>query len=301
MRVWPGFAVGVFGIACAAIFVRTAAPAPPVIVAFYRVAIGSFLLAIFIALRSASDRSLRAQLRPGAAGTGAALLAGAAFATDLALWHTSLFRTSVANSTLLVNTTPLYVGLYTLWVLRIPLARGFVLGGALALGGCALLLGLDTQRSGAIEGDALALAAAGFYSIYLLAMKRARESLSTLAALMFAGLASSVVLGIYALALGEPFFGFPTHSWLAILGAATVSQIGGLFGIAWALRYLPATFASVGLLAQPVGTAILAWIILGEALGTLQLVGGVAVLIGIGVAARDPAAAGPTPADAGPH
>jgi drug/metabolite transporter (DMT)-like permease len=199
-----------------------------------------------------------------------------------------------------VNTTPLYVGLYTLWVLRIPLARGFVLGGALALGGSALLLGLDSQRSGAIEGDVLALAAAGFYSIYLLAMKRARESLSTLAALMFAGLAASVVLGIYGLALGEPFFGFPVHSWLAILAAAIVSQIGGLFGIAWALRYLPATFASVGLLAQPVGTAILGWIILGEALQTLQLVGAVAVLVGIGVAARDPATGGPLPVDARP-
>ena len=70
--------------------------------------------------------------------------------------------------------------------------------------------------------------------------------------------------------------------------AAVVSQIGGVFGIVWALRYAPATLASVILLVQPVGAAILGWLILGETLGPLQSLGGIAVAAGIFLAARGP-------------
>jgi drug/metabolite transporter (DMT)-like permease len=44
--------------------------------------------------------------------------------------------------------------------------------------------------------------------------------------------------------------------------------------------------ASVVLLAQPVGTALLGWWLLDEALMPLQLLGGVIVLAGIGLASR---------------
>ena len=69
-------------------------------------------------------------------------------------------------------------------------------------------------------------------------------------------------------------------------GAALISQIGGVLAIIWALRYLPTTVASVMLLAQPVGTALLGWLLLGEALGPLQALGGAAVLAGIVLASR---------------
>jgi drug/metabolite transporter (DMT)-like permease len=69
-------------------------------------------------------------------------------------------------------------------------------------------------------------------------------------------------------------------------GAALVSQLGGVFGIVWALRNLPATVASGALRAQPVGTALLGWWILGEALTLPQAAGGITVLIGIALASR---------------
>jgi drug/metabolite transporter (DMT)-like permease len=74
-----------------------------------------------------------------------------------------------------------------------------------------------------------------------------------------------------------------------MLGAATVTQIGGVMGIIWTLRFLPATIASVALLAQPVGTAILGWLLLGEAIGPVQVVGGATVLAGIVLASRSAA------------
>ncbi|MDQ3795599.1 MAG: DMT family transporter [Actinomycetota bacterium] len=72
-----------------------------------------------------------------------------------------------------------------------------------------------------------------------------------------------------------------------LLGIAFVSQVGGQSLITYALADLPAAFSSVGLL-QPVAGAVLAWAILGEALGWRQALGGAIVLTGI-VLALQPA------------
>ncbi len=286
VRVTLTFLAAAVGISFAAIFVRLALPAPPIITGFYRMLFASALVAAWmLAFRRPTSVPHR--------GAAYALAAGLCFGTDLALWHTAIVRTSVANATLLVNTTPVYVGLYALLVRRERLDWRFVAGGALALLGTALLLGERGGAAGSLEGDLLALAAAVFYAGYLLLIKAARRGVDTLSALLLASVSATAVLGVYALLAGDPFRGFPASSWLAMLGAALLAQLGGVMAIIWALRYLRATAASVALLAQPVGTAILGWLLLDEHIGSLQALGGGAVLMGIGLAARtgaDPAA-----------
>ena len=58
-------------------------------------------------------------------------------------------------------------------------------------------------------------------------------------------------------------------------------KVAGQSLIAYAMAHLPSTFSSVGLLFQPVMATLFAWLLLGEAIGTLQLAGGIIVLIGI--------------------
>ena len=266
---------------------RIALPAPPVISAFYRLLFATTLLALGVTLAERLRRSERRAASPRA--WQAAVAAGACFAADMALWHTAMVETSVANATLLVNTTPLYVGLFSAAVLGERLGRHFVIGAALALTGAAVLLGVDGLGGEGIEGDGIALVAALFYAGYLLLMKQARRELTAVHAVLVASASATVVLGGFGLALGDSFTGFPTTSSLAMLGAALVSQIGGVLGIAWALGYLRATYASVALLAQPVGTALLGWLLLGEAITLPQAFGGIGVLAGIAVVTRGPA------------
>lgn len=275
--IWAVFLAGTLGIAWSAIFVRLALPAPPLISAFYRILLGSALLGLWLALprkrAAASPRAIRV-----------ALAAGVLFAGDMALWHMSLVETSVANATLLVNTTPVYIGLYSLVYLRQRLGGRFVVGAALALAGTAVLLG---AKIGGVRGELLALAAGVFYSGYIVLMKGARGTLDAPTAVCIAGVSASLVLAASAWLKGDPFVGFPASSWTAMVAAAVVSQVVGVMGIAWALRYLRATYASVALLAQPVGTALLAWWILSEPITGAQLLGGVAVLAGIAVVTRE--------------
>jgi len=270
---------GTAGISFAAIFVRFAAPAPPIVIAFYRVLFAGILMAAWFALRGRA-------LAWRAPGRNFALLAGVFFGSDMALWHTSLVNTSVATSTLLVNTTPIYVGLYAFAVLGERIEGRFVAGAGLALAGVAVLVGMPADVIETPKGAFLALAAAIFYAGYLLAAKAARRSDDALSTFFIATTSAAATLGLYALLKGDPFGGFPLEAWWMMAGAALVSQIGGVLGIVWALRFLPATFASVALLAQPVLTALWGWLFLGEAISAIQALGGCAVLAGIALASR---------------
>ena len=159
---------GVVGISFAAIFVRLALPAPPVVTGFYRMLFASLLVGGFLLVAP----------RPGALPRRAARLAvvaGLCFGTDIALWHTAIVQTSVATATLLVNTTPVHVGLFTVLVLGQTLHARFVGGAALALLGCAVLLGISWDDVDHAQGAVLALCASLFYAGYLLLMTAARR------------------------------------------------------------------------------------------------------------------------------
>jgi drug/metabolite transporter (DMT)-like permease len=74
------------------------------------------------------------------------------------------------------------------------------------------------------------------------------------------------------------------HGWLLLAGCALSAQVVGQSLIAYALAHLPATFSAVGLYVQVIAAAIYAWLLLGERLTTVQLAGGLVVLIAIAMA-----------------
>lgn len=278
-RPLPLLLLGSFGIACAAIFVRLALPAPPIVTGFWRLALATAVLFAWLLPRTRwRDLGRDAVL--------ASLAAGACFGVDLALWNSALVETTVATATFLVNTTPVFVGAFAVVVWRERLAPMLVAGGALALLGTALLLGDDLDARSSLRGDAMALAAALFYSGYLLFIQRARRGLDAAPAVALSGVTATLVLGVAALLRGDPFVGFPWHSWGVFLASAGISHLAGVVGIVWALAHLRATFAAVALLAQPVGTALLGWWWLGEALTPLEALGGLGVIAGIALASR---------------
>lgn len=288
--------LGTLGIAFAAIFVRWALPAPPVVTTFYRIGFATVALLLWLALRG----------RICWPGRRAALLAGAAgicFGADLALWTTALTLTSVANATLLVHTTPIFVGAYALLAGREKISARFAAGCAVALPGVALLLRGDAAlapREGAADalatwsaaeiGDGLALAGAVFFSGYILLIRSARQGMSAPMAVALSGISATATAGIAAALRGDAFHGFPAQSWAAFAAAALISHLGGALGVVWALGRLRATFASVALLAVPVCAALLGWLLLGEKPGPPQFLGGALVIAGIALASRGEAA-----------
>ena len=95
------------------------------------------------------------------------------------------------------------------------------------------------------------------------------------------GVCSTLVLLLVCLVFSLPLSGYPPRTFLALLGAALISQLGGYLSVGYALGHLPASAVSPTMIGQPVMTAILALPLLGEALRPAQIFGGAIVLVGI--------------------
>jgi drug/metabolite transporter (DMT)-like permease len=205
----------------------------------------------------------------------------------LSIWHWSLRFTPVANATLLVNYAPVWVTLGGWWLFRDRIEKIFLAGLSLALLGATLIVGASFQiRPEQVWGDFLALTASISYAGYLLAVTRLRRDFSTAAIMSWSTAGCAVILFLVTVLTNEKFFAFSLSGWLILAGLALISHIAGQGMITYALAHLPAAFSSVTLLLQPVLAALFAWILLREAIGFWQLLGGLLVLIGIYLARR---------------
>jgi len=283
MRGLPLFALfaGAICIALSPIWVRISEVGPTAS-AFWRVCLAVPLLWIlFFSLKTKETKSFRAQQVP-------LLLAGIAFAGDLAFWHWSIKYTSVANSTLLANLASIFVTLAAWLLWRQRPSRMFLAGLATALLGVILLVRASLDFSStALLGDGLGVVTAVFYAWYLLSVKGLRDrGAGTLQLMAATTTITAVILLPVALASGEALLPGNAAGWLKLLGLAWISHAAGQGLIASALAHLPAGFTSVGLLLQPVMAACFAWMLLGEPLAALQIAGGAVVLAGIYLARR---------------
>jgi drug/metabolite transporter (DMT)-like permease len=214
-------------------------------------------------------------------------LAGFCFAGDLSAWHWSLEWTSVANGTLLCNFAPIFVTLYAWLLFRERFSLTFLAGLALAVAGATMLIGASLSFSPTHSvGDGLALVSAQLYAGYLMAVGRLRQRFSTATIMTWSGLAAVLALLVLTLATGERLFATTWQGWLMLAGLGLFSQAAGQSLIAYALAHLPAAFGAVGLLIQPATAAVLAWVLLGEALGPWQAAGAAVVAAGIVLARR---------------
>jgi drug/metabolite transporter (DMT)-like permease len=99
------------------------------------------------------------------------------------------------------------------------------------------------------------------------------------------GFAAVVLLIIMAFMQQNPF-GYPASTYLWFILLALIPQLLGHSTFNWALKYVPASFVSIILLGEPIGSTILAYILFQEYPGVVKMIGGVLILIGIWLAAR---------------
>lgn len=271
----PGVILGAVLIGFAPIFVRLSEVGPSA-AAFWRVLLALPLLGL---LRRFEPRpALPAPLRP----LYWLWLAGLAFAADLATWHHSIGLTSIANSTLLCNLSPVFITLTLHFGFGEKHAPRFWFGLLLALLGAATLVAGSLRLSAqTVLGDLLAVITAVFYAIYQFVVSRQRRAFSAAEVMFWSSAAAACALLPLGVIGGENFWPAHVGGWLALIGLALIAHVGGQGLIAWALAHLPASFSSVTLLVQPVAAALFAWWLLGERFGLQQALGGAIVLSGI--------------------
>lgn len=222
-------------------------------------------------------------------------LSGLFLAVHFATWISSLAFTSVASSAALVSTNPLWVGLASLFLLKEKVARGALLGIGLTFVGSLLIVLSDagataqTHFTAPLLGNSLALTGAVAITGYFLIGRNLRQRLSLLAYIWLAYTSAAIFLLIASQFSGQGVVGLTPLAYLLLLGLALGPQLLGHTSFNWSLRHLSATFVAVAILGEPIGSALLAWLIFGESFATLQLAGFVLLLLGIYVAARSEA------------
>ncbi len=228
---------------------------------------------------------------------GLSAVAGIFLAAHFASWISSLAYTSVASSTALVTTNPIWIALFSLLVLREKLSKWLIAGVVAALCGSALIFLADYSRAATVAspnpllGNSLALLGSLTVCGYLLIGRKLGNSghraPPLLQYLTVVYSASAVTLLLLCLVSGSALTGFSIGAWLALAGLALGPQLLGHSAVNWALRHVSATFVAVVILGEPVASALLAWLFFGEVFSTMQFCGFVVLLSGIYLASRE--------------
>ena len=266
-------AVGVLAVSAAAIFIRLA-DAPALAVAFWRNALGALVLVPLALYRRETFPRGRALL--------IGVASGVALGVHFGFWISSLDYTSVAASVVLVCTQPVFVAIlaYLLFGERTSLLS--FLGILIALFGTAVIASDGSVGSATFFGNTLALLGAIAVAVYVLIGRSLRTTgvgVLPYSIVVYASAATTLVPA--AMYGGVPLWGYPDETWFWLWAVTLGPQILGHTVLNWALRYVEASIVSGTILAEPVVSAFLAWLILYEKPGLATLLGGAAILLGL--------------------
>lgn len=273
VSLYSRIALGVAAVSSGGVLARLADAAAPLAVTAWRLVLASLVLVPTALVRGTLRAVQRRDLLWGVA-------SGAALAFHFVLWISSLSRTSVASSVLFVSTHPIFVAVGGALFLGERVGGRATVGIAIAFAGGALVASSDLTL-GAWVGDLLALGGGFFAAVYFLIGRRLRQRLSLVDYTAITYGTAAILALAACLALRVPLAGYPglTYLWLGLL--ALGPQLLGHSTFNWALRHLPAAKVSVLILGEPIGAAILAYLVFGETLSWLRAVGAAVVLVGI--------------------
>ncbi len=219
-------------------------------------------------------------------------LAGLALAAHFATWIASLNYTSVAVSTLLVSTSPIWTAAYDALANRRMLSRASAAAFVAGAIGLYLVVGFDRTPAPhpGIEwiGGCLAIAGAIGFAAYLLLVRTVRSALGTRRIISHTYGWAAVFLTMASLLARQPPPPLPaTAAWGGIVAMALVSQLLGHTGMNASLRSFSPSAVSFSTLLEPVFATVLAFLIFREPVPALAIVGGVILLAAVLVFVRE--------------
>jgi drug/metabolite transporter (DMT)-like permease len=295
-------------LAVALVAVSTSAPliaataAPALAIACWRNLLASgVLLPVALLRRHAELRALNRRQ------WGLCLLAGVLLAGHFATWVPSVTLTSVASSTALVATQPVWAALLARALGR-QVGRSVWLGTAVAVVGAVLLTGADVTLSGrALLGDLLALVGGALAAAYITvggalrapaptrpgapAKTRPRSELSTTTYTTLCYSTCALLLLALCLATGQQLTGFARVTWLQLAALTAGAQLLGHSLVNVVLRTTSPTVVSLAILFEVPGAILIAAIWLrqlppaGTVPGLLVLLAGLALVVRSGARA----------------
>ncbi|UCE74797.1 MAG: DMT family transporter [Methanomassiliicoccales archaeon] len=268
--------IAVFSVSFSAIFIRWS-NAHPFVIAAYRMGITCLFLLPLVAVRY-KDEFKKIQKDE--------LIFMVAIGMVLALhfgaWISSLEETSVASSVILVTSHPLFVAIVSHYLFRERLKTIGYIGIVVAFIGIIVLSVGDLGLGGSnFRGDILALIGSIAAGTYILGGRKSRRNISLVPYVFIVyGVCTVCLLGACAV-VAAPLYPLPLEEYELFILMALIPTILGHTLYNYALKYVKAQIISVSLLGEPIGSTILAWILLEEVPPQFTIIGGCLILPGI--------------------
>ena len=288
-QVFAILAVGVFCVSTAAIFIRLALAA----VGQPSVGFSLVLAASRLALASVVLIPTWKQFQPSTYQPGGilySLMSGFLLAIHFATWITSLSYTSIAASTTIVTTNPIWVALLSWLWFREKLSISTFIGIVITLVG-SINIGMQGATSDAIGqnpdlGNGLALVGSWAFSLHFLLGRTAqRRGINIRQHVAIAYTTAALILVPLPLFLGSSYLGHPIqiYGWMILM--ALVPQLMGHTSLNWAVHHISPTLVTLVILIEPISSSVLGYLVFGEVPGSHVLVGASLILLGVAIAA----------------
>jgi len=182
----------------------------------------------------------------------------------------------------LVCTQPVFVAILAYLVFGERTSTLSFLGILVALAGTAVIASDGSVGSATFFGNALAVIGAITIAVYVLIGRSLRTSgVGVLPYSVVVYASASANLAPAALYAGAPLWGYSGETWFWLFAVTLGPQILGHTVLNWALRYVETSIISGTILAEPLVSALLAWLVLSERPGLATLLGGAVVLLGL--------------------
>jgi drug/metabolite transporter (DMT)-like permease len=278
-RVMTAMGFAVLALAFASIFITELerSAVPPLVIAFYRMAIATALtLPVALAFKWKEIASLARK------DLGLMVLGGFCLAVHFGAWITSLKYVPIATSIVLVNSHPLFVVIASYFFLGERPPRRGLIGIGIGLAGMAVMShdALGSVQL-AMKGDGLALLGALAVVGYFIVGRKARARISLLGYVTPLYAVCSLFLLIWVLMAGNRLAPYGAEVWAYLGALAVVPTIIGHTVFNWALKHVRPTAISLAFLGEPVIASVLALIFFAQRPPLATFIGGALVLAGV--------------------
>ena len=216
-------------------------------------------------------------------------ISGICLAAHFITWIQSLKFIPVATSTFLVTTSPIWVALFSFFLLKETIGKKQSLGILIAIGGAGIILSTSPENrisSEGLLGETLAVIGAVSIAIYFVIARYLKEKIDLRVFVFLAYLFASFVVIIWMLIENTESIMIPNDAWVFLIALALGPQVIGHTIFNWAVRRLPATTVSTAILGEPIFASILAWWWLSEKIDTVSAIGFITIVIGILISTR---------------
>ena len=272
--------IGIFAISTSAILIRWSS-SDPLVIGSYRQTFATFLFLPFL-LKDKFQEILNLSSRE----IFELLIIGILLGAHFGFWISSVKATSVAASVLLGTCHIVYVSIIGWVVFGEKLNSRGIIGTVIALAGIIILFWGDlVEDPGNFRGNFLAFISGILAGLYYLGGRKHRKNISLPTYAFIVYFSSAVVMWFVVLTQGLEYRSIPNSEFQLFFLMALVPTLLGHTMQNWALAFLPAYVISITLLAEPIGSGLLAWYIFNEVPSLGVLVGGLIVLVGVYVVA----------------